>query len=147
VYSYSLTRVAAVDQRRTKAVEPGEYREVELTKAMQNTLRQSATVMAVSLHFVGYSNVSSSSAVGSVVELGREVFSPVMGWAASTATPAAGATVSTAPFLSSATVAWTLGAAVFSESVMLDGRSSSFVVLMVRAQMKGVEYVCDDVRA
>jgi hypothetical protein len=101
---------------------------------MQNTLRQSATVIAVSLHFVGYSNVSSSSSVGSAVEVGREGFSPVMGRAASTATPAAGATVSTAPFFSSVTVAWILGAAVFSESVMLEGRRWLFVSLMGKAE-------------
>lgn len=117
----------------------GDYRSKQLTNAMQKTLRQSATVIAVSLHFVGYSKLSSSSDVGSAVELGREVFSSTMGWAASTATPAAGATVSTAPFFSSVTVAWTLGAAVFSESVMLDGRS--WFALMGKAQSERVVYM------
>lgn len=88
---------------------------------------------------MGYSKLSSSSDVGSAVELGREVFSSTMGWAASTATPAAGATVSTAPFFSSITVAWMLGAAVFSESVMLDGRS--WFALMGKAQSERVVYM------
>jgi hypothetical protein len=101
---------------------------------MQKTLKHRATVMAPSFHLVGYSKSSSSSFCGAglLVELGRDVFSPVpvIGAAASTAAVDAGRTVSTAPLASLLEEFWTLGVAVFSESAILDGRRLLFVTLM-----------------
>lgn len=90
---------------------------------MQNTLRQSATVMAASFHLVGYSK-SSSTAARPFAELGRDVFSPM-----SLAGAAAGTTVSTTPFASPVPTLW-LDVAVFSESAMLAGRRLFLASLM-----------------
>jgi hypothetical protein len=112
---------------------------------MQNTLKQSAMVIAVSLHLAGYSKSSSSSALGLAVELrfSPSLISPVpvaVPVAASDA-PAAGTTVSTTPLFSSVTTACcTLGVAVFSESAILEGRRLLFVSLILEVRA-GVNYI------
>ena len=111
-----------------------------LTSAMQNTLRQSAIVIAVSFHLVGYTKSSSFSSFEALsCELGLEVcsatafFSSAMaGWTMSLDPAVEGITVSTTPLCSSTDGLW-LWVAVFSESAILEGRRLLFVSLMSMA--------------
>ena len=100
-----------------------------LTSAMQNTLKQSAIVIAVSFHLVGYTKSSSfSSSKALACELRLDVFSAtaffssaMAGWTMSLDPAVEGITVSTTPLCSSIDGLW-LWVAVFSESAMLEGR-------------------------
>jgi hypothetical protein len=103
----------------------------QLTKAMQNTDRHSAMVIAVSFHLVGYSKPSSSSDA-LACELRLDVFSftaffssamidsAAIGSAAFTDAAAEGMTLSTTFGFSRIDGSW-LCVAVLSESAMLDG--------------------------
>lgn len=123
-------------------------RSKKLTKAMQNTDKHKAMVIAVSFHLVGYSK-SSSSSDALACELRLDVFSftvffsstvigsAVVGSAAFTDAAAEGMTLSTTFGFSRIEGSW-LCVAVLSESAMLDGRRWVLVSVMCLCREGGL---------